>query len=157
MKKIASFTINHDVLTKGIYISRIDGDAVTYDLRMKLPNGGDYLSTGSIHTIEHLLATYVRNSEIADDIIYAGPMGCRTGMYLIVRNPEHKKVIEIVVKAMKFIAEYIGEIPGATAIECGNYLDHDLEKAKEDAEDYYNAICDWTPEMLKYPQQVAQN
>ena len=156
MKTIASFTIDHTVLCEGIYISRIDGDAVTYDIRMRKPNRDDFLSTGSIHTLEHLLATYARNSEIADKIIYVGPMGCRTGMYLIVRDPDHRAVIDMLIRAMKFAGEFEGEIPGATEPECGNYLDHDLAKAKEDAINYYNCICDWTPEMLKYPKQVAQ-
>ena len=82
LKKIASFTINHDTLTPGMYVSRIDGDVVTYDLRMKVPNAGDYLSNGALHTFEHLFATYARNSALSDSVIYVGPMGCRTGFYL---------------------------------------------------------------------------
>ena len=85
MKKIASFTVNHDILEKGIYISRIDGDIVTYDIRMKKPNSRDYLGNGELHTIEHLFATFARNSEISDSVIYVGPMGCRTGFYLLLR------------------------------------------------------------------------
>ena len=86
MKTIASFTVDHDKLEKGMYVSRIDGDAVTYDIRMKKPNGGDYLSNGALHTFEHLFATYARNSKYADSVIYVGPMGCRTGFYLILRD-----------------------------------------------------------------------
>ena len=85
MKKIASFTINHDTLEKGMYISRIDGDVVTYDIRMKKPNGGDYLQMSAAHTLEHLFATYARNSRQKDQVIYVGPMGCRTGFYLLLR------------------------------------------------------------------------
>ena len=86
MKKIASFTINHDLLQPGMYISRIDGDCVTYDLRMKVPNAGDYLDQKGLHTLEHLLATYLRNSDRSDSVIYTGPMGCRTGFYLVMRD-----------------------------------------------------------------------
>ena len=109
MKKIASFTVNHDTLEKGVYISRIDGDAVTYDLRMKKPNNGSFISPKSLHTIEHLLATYVRNSEYSESIIYAGPMGCRSGFYLIVRdNVSKSEVLELVKKSFIFIADFNG-------------------------------------------------
>ena len=83
MKKIASFTVNHDLLEKGMYVSRIDGDVITYDIRMKKPNGGDYLSPDGIHTFEHLFATFARNSRCADGVLYVGPMGCRTGFYRV--------------------------------------------------------------------------
>ena len=86
MKTIASFTVDHDRLEKGMYVSRIDGDAVTYDVRMKKPNAGDYLSDGAMHTFEHLFATYARNSQWADSVLYVGPMGCRTGFYLLLRD-----------------------------------------------------------------------
>ena len=86
MEKIASFTIDHNKLQKGMYISRIDGDIVTYDIRMKKPNNNDFLSTGQMHTFEHLFATYARNTEFKDNVIYVGPMGCRTGFYFLVRN-----------------------------------------------------------------------
>ena len=86
MKKIASFSVDHDKLKKGMYVSRIDGDVVTYDLRMKVPNAGDYLSNGALHTFEHLFATYARNSALSDSVIYVGPMGCRTGFYFLLRD-----------------------------------------------------------------------
>ena len=86
MKKIASFTVNHDKLKKGMYVSRIDGDVVTYDIRMKTPNAGDYLTNGAMHTFEHLFATYARNSAYSDAVIYVGPMGCRTGFYFLLRG-----------------------------------------------------------------------
>lgn len=155
MKRIASFEIDHDALVEGIYISRIDGDAVTYDLRLKRPNNNDFLSTGAIHTIEHLLATYVRNSSMADKIIYAGPMGCRTGLYLVVRNPNNDDVIKLIISAFRFIADFDGDIPGATAKECGNYLDHDLISAKHEAQKYYEKIEHWNEKMLKYPKHNA--
>ena len=86
LRKIASFTINHDLLTPGMYVSRIDGEDVTYDLRLKTPNQVDYLAQGALHTLEHLIATYVRSSDLTDQVVYFGPMGCRTGFYLILRD-----------------------------------------------------------------------
>ena len=95
MKKIASFSVNHDKLKKGMYVSRIDGDVVTYDLRMKVPNAGDYLSNGALHTFEHLFATYARNSALSDSVIYVGPMGCRTGFYFLLRDNVSLSLIHI--------------------------------------------------------------
>ena len=151
MKKIASFTVNHDVLDPGMYLSRIDGDAVTYDIRMKKPNGGVYLENAAMHTIEHLFATYARNSKHADQILYVGPMGCRTGFYLLVRDQvSHQEAIELVRASMEFIAGYEGEIPGTTSVECGNYLEHDLKKAKKEAATMATVLKEWTPEKLQY-------
>ena len=131
MKKIASFTVNHDTLEKGMYISRIDGDVVTYDIRMKKPNAGDYLCMSAAHTLEHLFATYARNSEVGDAVVYVGPRGCRTGFYLLVRDEVSKaQAITLVQESMAFIRDFEGEIPGNSRIECGNYLDHDLSGAK---------------------------
>ncbi len=151
MKKIASFTVNHDKLTKGMYISRIDGDVVTYDIRMKMPNGGDYLSNGAMHTFEHLFATFARNSEVSDQVIYVGPMGCRTGFYLILRDSVSKeKAIELVYGSLEFIAGFEGAIPGSTKIECGNYLEHDLDGARAIACDMLPIIQAWTLDKMKY-------
>ena len=109
MKTIASFTVNHDLLEKGMYISRIDGDVVTYDIRMKKPNNGDYLSDGSMHTLEHLFATFARNSEIGDQVVYVGPMGCRTGFYFLVRDSVgHERALRLVRDCLRYIAEYEG-------------------------------------------------
>lgn len=151
MEKIASFTVNHDTLREGVYVSRIDGDAVTYDLRMKRPNNGDYITPKALHTIEHLLATYVRNSEYSDSIIYAGPMGCRTGFYLIVRDSvTGKQVLELLRKAFRFIADFTGEIPGSKKQECGNYLEHDLPSAKSDGKDYLEILENITENDMNY-------
>ncbi len=151
MKKIASFTVNHDKLKKGMYISRIDGDAVTYDIRMKIPNGGDYLGTGEMHTFEHLFATFARNSSLGGSVIYVGPMGCRTGFYLVMRDAaDSAQTISMVREAFEFIAGFEGEIPGAKREECGNYLDHDLAGAKRVAADMCAVLRGWTPEKLKY-------
>ena len=151
MKKIASFTVNHDKLQKGMYISRIDGDVVTYDIRMKKPNGGDYLGNGELHTFEHLFATYARNSEYADQVIYVGPMGCRTGFYLLLCDMvSEEDVIRLVKEAFAFISEFEGEIPGSKRIECGNYLEHDPEGARKTAADMLSVLKDWTKEKLEY-------
>jgi S-ribosylhomocysteine lyase len=140
MKTIKSFLVNHDILMPGVYVSRIDGDVTTYDLRFKRPNAEPVLQNDSIHTIEHLIATYVRNGKYADSIIYFGPMGCRTGFYLLTRGLDNGTVLDIVKDAVKFTAEYDGEIPGSTSRECGNCKDHNLQKAKADAEAYYKII-----------------
>ena len=151
MKKIASFTVNHDTITKGIYESRIDGDVITYDIRMKKPNGGDYLKNGAMHTFEHLFATYARNTKFSQSVIYVGPMGCRTGFYLLMRDDVSKnEVISLVIEAFSFIADFSGEIPGSKKEECGNYLEHDLEGAKEVARDMLEALSGWTEEKMKY-------
>ncbi|MBR5783473.1 MAG: S-ribosylhomocysteine lyase [Clostridia bacterium] len=153
MKKIASFTVNHDTLTKGMYISRVDGDVITYDIRMKLPNGGDYLPNGAMHTFEHLFATFARNSEWENDVIYVGPMGCRTGFYLLLRDRVSKRdAITLMQRSLAFVADFEGEIPGSKQEECGNYLEHDLMGAKEAALDMLPVLADWTEEKLKYPQ-----
>jgi len=151
MKKIASFTVNHDKLKKGIYISRIDGDVITYDIRCKLPNGGDYLECPAMHTFEHLFATYARNSEFEKSVIYVGPMGCRTGFYLLLRDDvSYENAIKLTYEAFKFTAEFEGVIPGSSKIECGNYLEHDLEGAKAVAKDMMSVLENYTPEMMTY-------
>ena len=151
MKRIASFTVNHDVLEKGMYISRIDGDVVTYDVRMKKPNGGDYLNMDAAHTFEHLFATYARNSRFGEEIVYVGPMGCRTGFYLLVRDSvTPAAAIDLAKESMAFIAGYDGEIPGNTARECGNYLAHDLAGAKALAADMTQVLKNWTEKDLQY-------
>lgn len=152
MKKIASFTVNHDKLEKGVYISRIDGDIVTYDIRMRLPNQGDYLENAAMHTFEHLFATYARNTNIADGVIYVGPMGCRTGCYLLVRNTviSHEDALNLIKDSFSFIADYEGQVPGTDSIECGNYQEHDLAGAKADAKDMVQVLKNWTQEKMKY-------
>ena len=153
MKKIASFTINHDTLGKGMYISRIDGDVVTYDIRMKEPNNpeNDYLSNPSMHTFEHLFATYVRNTKYSENIIYVGPMGCRTGFYFLVRDKiSHSEAIELIKETFKFISEFEGEIPGAKKEECGNYKEHNLDEAKSVAKYMSEVLSNWSEEKLNY-------
>lgn len=151
MKKIASFTVNHDTLEKGMYISRIDGDVVTYDVRMKKPNAGDYLNVSAAHTVEHLFATYARNSAIGDGVVYVGPMGCRTGFYLLVRDTvTPAQAIALVRESMAFIRDFEGEIPGNKREECGNYLDHDLDGAKAIGKDMCAVLENWREKDLQY-------
>ena len=151
LNKITSFSINHDTLEKGMYISRIDGDIITYDLRFVKPNVGPYLENDGLHTFEHLFATFVRNTKYSDLIIYFGPMGCRTGFYFVVRNElSHELAIKLVQDTCEFIKNYTGEIPGSKKEECGNYLDHDLNKAKRYAEGYLEIIKNYTINKLNY-------
>ena len=151
MEKIASFTVNHDRLEKGMYVSRKDGDVITYDIRMKKPNGGDYLGNGELHTFEHLFATYARNSEYGGQVIYVGPMGCRTGFYLLLRDAvSGPEAIRLVQEAFGFIRDFEGEIPGSRREECGNYREHDLARARRTAEDMLTVLADWTAEKLTY-------
>ncbi len=151
MERIASFSIDHDKLEKGMYISRTDfGDIVTYDIRMKRPNMDDYLTTGASHTFEHLFATYARNSQFADTIVYIGPMGCRTGCYMVVKGLAHADAIQLVRDSMAFIRDFEGEVPGARHEECGNYADHDLPEARRAAIDLWDVLKDWTVEDLQY-------
>ena len=149
MKKIASFEVDHTKLEKGLYISRIDDDITTYDIRMIKPNKPPFLEIAAIHTIEHLFATFARN-EYPKNIIYFGPMGCRTGFYLLTKNLSHETVVKLVQNSMKFISEFIGEIPGVSEVECGNYLEHDLEKAKEYAKNISEVLKNWNEPKLNY-------
>lgn len=151
MKKIASFQVDHNKLKKGMYISRIDGDIITYDIRMKEPNKGDYVSNGALHTFEHLFATYARNSKFKGSVIYIGPMGCRTGFYMLLRDDiSYKDAIDLVNNSFKFIYEFKGEIPGAKEMECGNYIEHDLEGAKLVAKDMLAILKNWNEEKMIY-------
>jgi S-ribosylhomocysteine lyase len=135
-----------------MYTSRVDGDVVTYDVRMKKPNAGEYLEDSGLHTFEHLFATFARNSEYSDSVVYVGPMGCRTGFYFLVRDSiSPEKAINIVYDAFCFIADFEGTIPGSERKECGNYVAHDLVAAKKYAKDMLPILRDWTVEKLVYP------
>ena len=157
MKQITSFTINHDKLRRGMYISRIDGDVITYDIRMQLPNNpaGDYLDDLALHTFEHLFATYVRNTTFSDEIVYVGPMGCRTGFYFLTRDTlSGEDAIRLVQETLRYVLDFTGEIPGSKRQQCGNYLAHDLEGAQEIAREMQLVMADWTPKQLPYPDEV---
>lgn len=143
MQKIKSFCVDHRKLNEGIYISRIDGDIVTYDMRVCKPNTGVLMDNVSMHTTEHMFATFVRNSEITDSVIYFGPMGCQTGFYLLVRDDvSADKVFEIIKDILQKIIAYEGEVFGKSEIECGNYRSLELESSKKVCREYYEKIKD---------------
>jgi len=151
MNKIASFQVNHDLLHPGIYVSRIDfTDIVTYDIRVKTPNAGDYLEPRAMHTTEHLFATFARNSQLGSRVVYFGPMGCLTGYYLLLKGVPHAEAIALIREAFSFIANYSGEIPGSARAECGNYLAHDLDAAKREAALFLPVVSDWSETRLAY-------
>ena len=157
MKKIASFTIDHIKLQPGIYVSRKDyvGDSciTTFDLRMTSPNEEPVMNTAEVHTIEHLGATFLRNQEEwRDKVIYFGPMGCRTGFYLLLAGDyESEDIVPLLREMYDFIRLYEGEIPGAAPEACGNYLDQNLPMAKYLAERFLdNVLTGITPDRLKY-------
>ena len=159
MQKITSFTIDHIKLIPGVYVSRKDpvGSEVitTFDLRMTSPNDEPVMNTAEMHAIEHLAATFLRNhKEFGPKIIYFGPMGCRTGFYLLLAGDyESKDIIELLKEMYTFIAEYDDEIPGASAKDCGNYLDMNLPMAKYLAKKYLEEVLTGiTAERLVYPE-----
>ena len=158
MEKIASFTIDHDNLLRGIYVSRKDriGDdtVTTFDIRMKEPNREPALHQGAIHTIEHLAATYLRNDpEWKDRIVYWGPMGCLTGNYLLMRGDlESRDIVDLMRRTFRFVAVFDGDIPGAAPNDCGNYLLHDLPMAKWESKKYLEEVLECIKdENLTYP------
>lgn len=137
---IASFKIDHDEHPEGIYLSHVDNGIYTYDIRFKKPNRNDFLSTASAHSIEHLFATVIRNDEsVKDKVVYFGPMGCRTGFYLLLSEVKEKEAEEIIVKCFKKCLE-MDEVPGSKRKECGNYLDHDIVAAKKDIKEFLNSV-----------------
>ncbi len=140
MRKIASFSVNHDKIVEGIYVSRIDGDITTYDMRMRKPNMGDYIDNITLHSLEHMFATYVRNSEIGQNVIYFGPMGCQTGFYLLTRDIENEKVLEVVKDVLTKIINHTGEMFGNTREECGNYRNLNLECAQLESKRYLDIL-----------------
>ena len=142
LTRIASFSVNHDFIKEGIYVSRIDGDVTTYDMRTRVPNNseGDYMSNLTMHSFEHLFATYVRNSEIGPRVIYFGPMGCQTGFYLLVRSSDDRETLAAVKSVLEKIIAHDGEMPGAKREECGNYKNLDLDSAKCEAVRYLAAL-----------------
>jgi S-ribosylhomocysteine lyase len=159
MERIASFQVDHVRLNRGLYVSRIDeinGNYLTsFDIRMKLPNREPVINIAELHTMEHLGATFLRNHPIwKEQIVYFGPMGCRTGFYLILKGKlESKDIVELMKELYKFMAEFKGDIPGATAIECGNYLDQNLPMANYEAKKYLEETLEnLGEENLNYPE-----
>ena len=158
MEKITSFTIDHIKLIPGVYVSRVDyvaGNPITtFDLRMTSPNDEPVMNTAEMHTVEHLAATFLRNhAEYKDKTIYFGPMGCRTGFYLLLAGKyESKDIVPLMKEMFDFIAKFDGEVPGASAKDCGNYLDMNLPMARYIAKKYYVEVLDnITEERLVYP------
>ncbi|MBQ8689786.1 MAG: S-ribosylhomocysteine lyase [Clostridia bacterium] len=129
-ERIASFTVNHDLIDEGIYVSRIDGDVVTYDMRTRRPNAGDYMDNLTMHSTEHMFATYIRSSNIGADVLYFGPMGCQTGFYLLVKGRDNDEVLVAVISTLEAIVSHKGEMFGASRIECGNFANLSLDAAK---------------------------
>ncbi len=158
MKKIPSFTIDHLRMKRGVFVSRKDqvgSDVVTtFDVRMKVPNQEPALGQGAIHSMEHLAATFLRNHPVwSERVIYWGPMGCLTGNYLLLRGDlQSADVVDLLRETFAFIATYEGEIPGATARDCGNYLLQDLPMARYEARKYLEEVLsNMTEENLHYP------
>ena len=140
INRIASFSVNHDYIIPGVYISRIDGDITTYDMRTRVPNKGDYMDNLTMHSVEHMFATYVRNSQISDRVIYFGPMGCQTGFYLLVRNSDNKETLGVIMQTLEKIINHSGEMFGAVREECGNYKNLSLDAAKAECKRYLDAL-----------------
>ena len=140
VRRISSFSVDHDLIDEGIYVSRIDGDITTYDLRTRKPNMGDYMDNITMHSVEHMVATYIRNSNIGGDVIYFGPMGCRTGFYLLVRNADNAQVLSELKSVLAKVAFEATEMFGASRVECGNYLELSLDAARVEALRYLNAL-----------------
>lgn len=152
MRTIESFQVNHDVLKKGFYISRVDGDVITYNIRMVKPNTPPYLENAAMHTFEHLFATYARNTAHGPEIVYVGPMGCRTGFYFLTRDTlPARQALDLFRDALSFIVGFSGTIPGASkSAECGNWQEHDLAGAQKIARDMQLVLADWTVEKMRY-------
>ena len=145
MNRIKSFTINHNLLMPGFYISREDGDVITYDLRTRKPNAGDYMDNATMHSLEHMFATYIRNSEMGNEVVYFGPMGCQTGFYLLVRNSRSpKEVFAMTKEVLRQIYDHKGEVFGKSAIECGHYENLSLAAAKAEAATYLAVLEEQT-------------
>ncbi len=150
IKKITSFSVDHRTITPGIYVSRTDGDVVTYDLRTRRPNCGDYMDNSTMHSFEHLFATYVRNSALGDRVIYFGPMGCQTGFYLLLRNVGREETLDLVKGTLRRIISHSGAVFGASEIECGNYINLSAEAARSEAEKYLDAL-ESSENTFEYP------
>lgn len=155
MERIASFTVDHTVLVPGLYLSRRDGTTVTFDLRFKKPNTGDLLSNAELHSVEHVIATLLRNSPQKDAVIYFGPMGCQTGFYFLFDGEKlsNANAVRLLQRLFTAAAKFDGAMPGASARECGNYRNLDVELARRCCAYYADVIADWSEEKLVYPEK----
>lgn len=155
MERIASFTVDHTVLVPGLYLSRRDGTTVTFDLRFKKPNTGDLLSNAELHSVEHVIATLLRNSPQKDAVIYFGPMGCQTGFYFLFDGEKlsNANAVRLLQRVFTAAAKFDGAMPGASARECGNYRNLDVELAQRCCAYYADVIADWSEGKLVYPEK----
>lgn len=155
MERIASFTVDHTVLVPGLYLSRRDRTTVTFDLRFKKPNTGDLLSNAELHSVEHVIATLLRNSPQKDAVIYFGPMGCQTGFYFLFDGEKlsNANAVRLLQRVFTAAAKFDGAMPGASARECGNYRNLDVELARRCCAYYADVIADWSEEKLVYPEK----
>ena len=153
MERIASFTVDHNVLVPGLYLSRRDGSVVTFDLRFKKPNTGDLLSNSQMHSVEHLIATLLRNSAGKDAVVYFGPMGCQTGFYFLFDGDKltNGQAIALLQAVFARAAVYDGPMLGCSAAECGNYRNLSVEEGRACCAWYSRIIDRWTEEKLTYP------
>ncbi len=158
MEKIPSFTIDHTRLLRGVYVSRLDAlgseFVTTFDIRMKAPNREPVMDQGALHTLEHLVATFLRNHPVwGARIVYWGPMGCQTGNYLLVRGRwMPTDIVPVLCEAFQFVTTFEDEVPGATPTDCGNYKLHNLPLAREEARRYLTEVLERiTPEQMEYP------
>lgn len=149
IQRITSFSINHDKLLPGLYVSRVDGDVTTYDMRTRRPNTDDLMDNSTMHSLEHLFATYIRNGALSSQIVYFGPMGCQTGFYLLVRDAENEVVLREVRLTLERILAHEGPVFGAFSRECGNYRNLSTEAAKVEARRYL-AELDARPVTFEY-------
>ena len=152
MERIASFQVDHNKLVPGMYLSRRDGEVVTFDLRFKKPNTGDLLTNAEMHSVEHIIATLLRNGRAKDAVIYFGPMGCQTGFYFLFdsRRLSEADAVELMKETFAAGAAFAGEMPGKSAAECGNYINLEISLAKAQCAYYSQIIRDWTAEKLAY-------
>ena len=152
MERIASFQVDHNKLEPGLYLSRRDGQVTTFDLRFKKPNTGDLLTNAEMHSVEHIIATLLRNGRAKDAVIYFGPMGCQTGFYLLVdsRLITDADAVELVKETFAAGAAFDGPMPGYSSVECGNYINLDTELAKKQCKKYCEIIKNWSVERLAY-------
>ena len=152
MEKIASFQVDHTKLLPGMYLSRRDEEVTTFDLRFKKPNTGDLLTNAEMHSVEHVIATLLRNSRAKDAVIYFGPMGCQTGFYFLFdsRKLTDTEAVDLVKEVFAAGAAWEGPMPGKSAVECGNYLNLDTALARAQCAYYSDVIREWTAEKLSY-------
>lgn len=152
MERIASFQVDHNKLVPGMYLSRRDGEVVTFDLRFKKPNTGDLLTNAEMHSVEHIIATLLRNGRAKDAVIYFGPMGCQTGFYFLFdsRKLDEADAVELVKETFAAGAAFEGEMPGKSPAECGNYRNLEVSLAKAQCAYYSGIIRNWTVEKLAY-------